>query len=291
MIDLNKLRHAVVLARTGNFNRAADELNLTQPALTRSIQALEEQHEIRLFERGRKGAALTPAGAVFVREAEELLQRADVLARTATQLSTGELGEIAFGMGPLPASLLLPNLLSEIAVSHRGLRVRADVQRAEILTQELQAGRIEFFCAAGPLVPTGGRFEVAPLATVPLALLVRKTHPLVGKSPLTVDDLRAYPLIGGAAPYASSSFSPSIACENFHVLKDVIARTDAIWYATPLLLDAKERRAFATLNAPGLAVNSVNLVLVGQAHRAWSPAAQIVLSRVRAIVAEMGIGP
>lgn len=62
MLDLRKLRHVVVLARRLNYVRAADELGITQPTLTRSIQALERQLQVRLFDRDHGSVNLTPRG-------------------------------------------------------------------------------------------------------------------------------------------------------------------------------------------------------------------------------------
>jgi DNA-binding transcriptional LysR family regulator len=65
-MDLNKLRHAVVIAREGSFSAAAAAIPMSQPALTRSIQSLEDKYGITLFERGRSGVRLTPDGERLV---------------------------------------------------------------------------------------------------------------------------------------------------------------------------------------------------------------------------------
>ena len=77
-LDLRKLRYFLAVAHHLNFGRAAEELLLAQPALSRAIQALETNFGVTLFERDHHKVTLTPAGAALVREADTLLARAEI---------------------------------------------------------------------------------------------------------------------------------------------------------------------------------------------------------------------
>ena len=78
IIDLQKLRHAVAISRAGSYNAAAREICISQSALTRSVNLLEETYGVRLFERGRSGAKLTLEGAQFIKVAEDALRGAQI---------------------------------------------------------------------------------------------------------------------------------------------------------------------------------------------------------------------
>src|ERR671910_795599 len=113
MLELRQLRHLVALARCLNYVRAADELCITQPTLSRSIQSLERKLGVRLFDRDRGGVALTPQGRSFAERATFLLTDADDLERESKLSAAGDSGRIRFGMVPMPARALLQPVLSE----------------------------------------------------------------------------------------------------------------------------------------------------------------------------------
>jgi DNA-binding transcriptional LysR family regulator len=75
-IDLTKFAYLVTIARTRNFSRAADELRITQPALSRSVAAVEQRFGFKIFDRGRGGVSITPLGALVLKDAETLLRDA-----------------------------------------------------------------------------------------------------------------------------------------------------------------------------------------------------------------------
>src|ERR1700722_5019768 len=106
-MDLRSLRHVVVLAKLLSYTKAAQELNLTQSALTRSIQAMERRANTRLFDRDRSGVRLTSVGRMFVARAAQLVHEADELDRLLRRSTTADVGEVSFGMGPLAAQALL----------------------------------------------------------------------------------------------------------------------------------------------------------------------------------------
>src|ERR1700752_4090959 len=100
-MDLRHLRHATVLAQTGSFVRAAEELSITQPALSRSIRSLEEEVGVRLFERGRQGARPTREGKLLIERAEQVRLTLGGLRHDIDLLKKGHLGEVGFGLGPM----------------------------------------------------------------------------------------------------------------------------------------------------------------------------------------------
>ncbi|WP_072445333.1 MULTISPECIES: LysR family transcriptional regulator [Burkholderia] len=98
-MEISLLRSFLVLAATSNFGRAAVVLNLSQPALSRQINRLEEEIGGLLFSRGRRGAQLTELGRIFTVEARQFVEQHDALLERGRQIATGEVGELRIGFG------------------------------------------------------------------------------------------------------------------------------------------------------------------------------------------------
>ncbi|MCB2076822.1 MAG: LysR family transcriptional regulator, partial [Novosphingobium sp.] len=140
---LTRLRHITAVARTGNFTRAAEEVAISQPALSRSIQSFEAEYGVKLFERGQGGVYLTPAGSLAVEHAKNVLSAASELDRNMSLFGKGEAGRLAVGFGPLIASLLLPSLGKRLLYDHANLQFISTVSPADQLVGALFDGAID----------------------------------------------------------------------------------------------------------------------------------------------------
>src|SRR3546814_13905118 len=110
-MDLSRWRHVVGLADAGSFTAASARLNISQPALSRSIQATEQALGLKLFDRTATGTTVTPAAQPIVEQARTLLGHARTLLASATEIAKGDAWRVRFGVGPLFAPLpdeLLP---------------------------------------------------------------------------------------------------------------------------------------------------------------------------------------
>ncbi len=99
-MDLKRIHYALALARELNFVRAAERLHLSQPALSRSIQTLEDELGLQLFDRDNRNVSVTRAGKVFLEQARRLAGQLHSLEQEMTLLRNGEIGEVVFGTGP-----------------------------------------------------------------------------------------------------------------------------------------------------------------------------------------------
>ncbi|QQD17340.1 LysR family transcriptional regulator [Spongiibacter nanhainus] len=142
-MDLRKLKHALALAETGNYARAGKKLFITQSALSRSIQALESELGMMLFERHSNGVRVTVAGQEVLAGARDLLRHANSLERNVALMRNVELGKLQFGVGPVPAHVLLPRVMSGAAREKPGLQVSVQIQSAAKLV-ELLRSRLNF---------------------------------------------------------------------------------------------------------------------------------------------------
>jgi DNA-binding transcriptional LysR family regulator len=233
-MDLRTLRHVDALARKLSFTRAAEELGLSQSALSRSIQNVEQNAGVRLFDRDRGGVRLTPIGRDFVQRAAALLREADDLDDLLKRASVGAQGMIAFGITPLPASVLLPAALPDVLASTRDLRCHAYVRDADALLGLVLRDEIEFFVCTEGFVRESAPLEAAPLGVFPVSMLVRAGHPLLTSD--AADGEHRYPIVV-PAPFerherASAFREPHMIVEDHGALMRITEESDAIWLSS-----------------------------------------------------------
>ena len=142
-MNLKHLEHLLALAETGSFSRAAARLHLTQSALSRSIQALEEELGGRLLDRIGKRNELTPLGHTVVARARRITLEASELKRSAELLRQGDLGSIRVGLGAGPGALLMTPLLQHIARFCPGVKVSISRGSTELQLVQLRARQLD----------------------------------------------------------------------------------------------------------------------------------------------------
>lgn len=273
--DLRHLRHIALLAETGNFSRAAELAGITQPAFSRSIGGLEAEVGFALFDRTPTGAVPTVAGAQFVKDAVKLLTQARQLETDTRALAVGEGGVFSFGLGPLLSSLILPELLAHMAARFPSLRVVTMTGSAEDLLAALAERRIELcLFAEGPRGLAG--MSTRYVGSIPIGLLARAGHPLAGKEGLRLADIKNFPLatgsFGGRVVGFSAQPEPTIVCDNFHVLREMVQRSDAIWLSSRAMRSAPDHEDLVELDVTDIPVTQFAILLARMEQRTPSPA-------------------
>lgn len=114
MINFEHLRYALILESHGNFTRPSNELHISQPTLTRSIQKLEEQIDASLFVRSHSHIVPTDFGRKFLRQAEKILIEVEVLENQAAEEKGLLAGEVVIGTGIYPEEIFLADILAKI---------------------------------------------------------------------------------------------------------------------------------------------------------------------------------
>ena len=188
-LDLRKVRYFVAVADRLHFGRAADELHIAQPVLSRQIRALEKDLGTPLLTRDSHGVALTDAGRQLLSDAGPLLASAQATRRRVTAAARGS-RRIMVGFR---AGIAVAPAVQLFAAAHPDVRV--DVQRIEGDDQApmLLDGRIDVGYVRLPIDETGLR--VAPLFTEPRVAVLPAGHRLAGKEEVTEADLAGEPLV------------------------------------------------------------------------------------------------
>lgn len=193
MLDLDKVRSFVVLASELNFSRAARRLNMTQPPLSRRIKLLEEELEVVLLERTSRRVALTPAGQVFLSEAQKLLTQSNLSVIAARKAALGTAGTVKIGFVGAATYSFLPKL---IAMARSGApQVELELVQMESAEQvhSINEGRIDIGFSR-PLLGSHHLNGVC-VAREPLVLAIPRVHPLAKKRRPRLEELHEEPLI------------------------------------------------------------------------------------------------
>jgi LysR family pca operon transcriptional activator len=288
-MDLTRLRHIVAVADTGSFSRAAEEVRITQPALSRSIATFEQQYGVRLFDRGRGGVSSTPAGSLVIDQARSMLSAATDLERSMRLFGKGEAGRVAFGLGPLLANLL-PMIARPLLRSRPNLHVTTMIRPVDQMLGDLVDGRLEMiFGNSWHLGQIPGLVREG-LGTLPLAIFARAGHALAGAPRITTAQLEAYPtahpidLPSGGLTDRGGSFI----CDNFDVLREIVLASDCVWRTSPAFLTRElEDGVFVELDVPELSPAKTEISVVVRHGRSRSPAAQAVIDEVRAVLGSL----
>lgn len=196
MFELAQARAFLVVASELNFGRAARRLNLTQPALSRQIQALERALDVTLLERTTRRVALTTGGQAFMAEAQALLRASEAAVSTTRRAAGRSAGALTIGFIGATCYGYLPRLvtrarreLPEIAVTWRELDSAEQVAEVEL-------GRIDL----GLIRPISEMRRLASRCVFreTLALAVPADHPLAARRRPTLSLLAGAPFIGYA---------------------------------------------------------------------------------------------
>ena len=182
-VDLRKLRYFVAVAERLHFGRAAEELHIAQPVLSRQIRALEQELKAELFVRDKRATELTPAGRQLLADAGPLLAGADALQRRVTRAAQGS---GCFTIGFMPG-LIVTGAVRALTSLHPQLTV--DVLRTnwDDQTAVLHDGRADVSYVRLPVDQSG--LQVRPLLTEPRVAALPAGHRLAGKDTVTLADL------------------------------------------------------------------------------------------------------
>jgi len=151
MLNLHHLSIFHAVAQAGSVSAGAENLMISQPAVSKQISQLERAVKARLFDRHSKGVSLTPAGVMladYIRRAFSLIDEADAAMRDLGQLKRGSL---AVGAGPTVGVYLLPAAMVRFRREYPGVLLKAETEGPELLRQRLLDGMIELAISESPI--------------------------------------------------------------------------------------------------------------------------------------------
>jgi DNA-binding transcriptional LysR family regulator len=302
--DLRLIRLAIALGRHGNFARAAEEIGISQPSLTRGIATLERSLGVPLFDRTRRGAIPTPFGHVLLERGVSILRREADLRREIQLLAGLEGGSLAVGAGPFAGEISVATAVARVVRAHPRLQIRFTVTDPEQVVQDVLAGRIDVGVASIVGLEADVRLGVESLPPLRVYLACRRGHPLTKETRPTLARALEFPLAtaslrGAQAKLVSSfgaatsrdgpgvaSFIPQILVNSLAHARLIALDSDALFPSTAALLAedvATGRLVRLDCRVPEMRTTHGVLYLRG---RTLAPAAKTFIETLRAVEAE-----
>lgn len=305
MITQRRLRHLLMLVRHAHFGRAAAALNISQPALTKSIQALEAELGVTLLDRKRGAVTLTAFGELVVQRGKGLLNAEEDMLREITQLAGLEIGSLRVALGPYPSVIsgypALARLLARrpkisIAVHVAGWR---DVAR-QVIAREVDLGLAEL----------GGLPADDQLATTLVGqhrgrFFCRPGHPALKRGPVELAGLLEFPWVASRLPSRiaanlpqsvcragridalNGDFVPAIEIDVPFALADLLAGSDALVLATLALMEQDlVAGSVALVPTAGIEIQAA-YGFIYLKDRSLIPAALAYMEEIRAVEADV----
>ena len=290
-MDLKRLKHLVALADTRNFGRAATQCHLTQSALSRSIQAAEDELGLLLFDRGTLEVSCTDAGAFVVERARRLLFESRCLERDVSLYRERLLGDLAFGVGPYPAATVVPPLLTEIRTRFAGVCVRVEVNNADFLATHLRAEELDFYLADVRNVVAAPDLNIIRVAKLSAGFYVRAGHPLLAQESITGAAILPYGLGSVRLPEvmrtvlgslmgleAGKRLPLAVECDDLNLLKSLAMSSDTVIGCTDMgMAQDVQAGRLVRLEMADIAPMFADMAIVSLKGRSYSLMAQFAV--------------
>jgi len=305
-MNTRQLRHLLAVVETGSVSAAADRVHLSQPALSRSLRALEDELRAPLFDRRDRRLVPTPFAQAFLARARRIVFEEAEGARELALMHSGRAGSLALGMGSALARGLLGRLLVELMAGAPGLKLRTLIETTDRLLDALRSETLDFFVGDVRAADTDDELQVEPLYACRFGWFARQGHPLQGRRALTIDEVLRHALIapGFIGPEAERRFLRlygltgsmldrfTLQCADGATVGQVLMATDAVMPAIELtMLDELRAGSVIALDVRPVLDAELVLGIVQRAGRTLAPAAARAFDFVRQYLAALDPAP
>ncbi len=190
-MEIDQLRYFLRVAERGNFTRAAEDLTISQSALSRSIQKLEEELGQPVFERKTRSVSLTEAGTLLQSRAQQILA---IIEDTKAEITDdGQSGRIRVGAIPTIAPYFLPEILQSFSAKFPDASIIVQEETTDDLLKSCTQGEIDLAIVALPI--PAKYLEIDELFKEELLLVVPPEHALANKPKIRLCDVESFPFV------------------------------------------------------------------------------------------------
>jgi LysR family hydrogen peroxide-inducible transcriptional activator len=187
-MTLTELKYIVAVARERHFGRAAEACHVSQPTLSVAVKKLEEELDVKLFERGANEVSTTPLGEQIVRQAQQVIEQAAAIREIAKTGKDPVSGPLRLGVIYTVGPYLLPDLVRQAIERVPQMPLVLQENFTARLLDMLRTGDLDCAILAEPFPDTG--LAVAPLYDEPFLAAVPRTHPMASREHITAEELK-----------------------------------------------------------------------------------------------------
>ncbi|MES2183240.1 MAG: LysR substrate-binding domain-containing protein [Pseudomonadota bacterium] len=188
-MTLTELKYIVAVAREKHFGKAAEACYVSQPTLSVAIRKLEDELEVKLFERSANEVAVTALGEEIIRQAQSVLEQAAGIKEIAKRGKDPLAGALTLGIIYTIGPYLLPDLVRQSIARTPQMPLMLQENFTVKLLEMLRTGEIDCAIVAEPFPDTG--LAMAPLYDEPFLVAVPSNHPLAGRSSVTAEEIKS----------------------------------------------------------------------------------------------------
>lgn len=192
LMNLRVLRMFIEVVQQGGFSRAARAVNAAQPTVSKAIKLIEDEFEIRVFERLSGGVRLTDAGKVVYQRALRIIAEFEALKAEMGALRGLELGTLSLGLAPVGSRILFSTHMTKFRLRYPNVSIQLLEAGCATLEQAVITGELELALALLPVDPV---FDWLEICDEPLMLVMPKDFPLKQRSALKLEDITDFPFI------------------------------------------------------------------------------------------------
>jgi len=187
-MTLTELRYIVAVARERHFGRAAEACFVSQPTLSVSIKKLEEELDVKIFERGANEVTVTPLGDEIVRQAQSVIEQASAIKEIAKRGKDPVSGPLRLGVIYTIGPYLLPDLVRQAIERVPQMPLMLQENFTARLLDMLRTGELDCAIMAEPFPDAG--LAVAPLYDEPFMVAVPRSHALAKRRSISAEELK-----------------------------------------------------------------------------------------------------
>jgi len=300
METIRQLRHLVALADHRHFGRAALAANITQAALTQSVQKVEELHGVPLFERRYGDVSPTAYGDIVIATARAVLSRIENTHRQVRLMQKLAAGRLIVGCDSYFSETVVTPGLIRLLNQFPHLEFTLETGGWETMQERLLASEIDLYVGF-PYEATDSRLATENHELPPMIVFCRSGHPLDGMGPISPADAFQYPTVGPkpsqwlsrrlielyseiAERHANDTdrrLPAYLLTTDFSVVRRVVGQSDALAATLPRAF-AQELATRKFVRLPILEFNfPIPLVIASVARQSLSPAARALLAEIR----------
>jgi DNA-binding transcriptional LysR family regulator len=208
MITQRRLRHLLLLVEYGHFGRAAAALNISQPALTKSIQALEAELGVMLLDRKRGAVTLTAFGELVVLRSRALLSAEEDMLHEINLLAGLEIGSLRVALGPYPSNISGYPALVRLLAKYPKISIAVHVGGWREVLRQVIAREVDLGLAELGGMPADDQFETVMVGQHRGRFFCRPGHPVLKQGPVELAELLEFPWVSSRLPSRFATIMP-----------------------------------------------------------------------------------
>lgn len=303
MITQRRLRHLLSLVEYAHFGRAAAAMNISQPALTKSIQALEAELGVMLLDRKRGAVVLTAFGELVVRRSRALLNAEEDLLREISLLAGLEMGSLRVALGPYPSVVSGYPAMARLLARRPKITVAVHVAGWREVAHQVTAREVDLGLAELSGVEENDQFATESVGQHRGRIFCRPGHPILAAGRVALPALLEFPWMASRIPARiaadlprmigragkidalSGDFIPAITIDVPMQIADLLAGSDTLAFASLALMEHDLVAGNVTVVPTSKVAFQANYGFIRLKDRSLTPAALAYMDEVRAVEA------